>query len=219
MFKNNLITPTLTTGPFLIPGETGMGFPIDRLIVMFKNPTTFTLRASLMISSCPPIEQGGALPFIFNSTESIIGSFDVVIPPMSCTRTEINIEDLQNSLIRVRTTGDYKVCNCEPGYGKLEVSITGGNGNILPSCGSGGEPLTGLLVAEPTLFFRYKDFVTEDFFSHKEEESSENDVCCCKEEESSEESCCFKEGESLQDLLPKTRIPKPRDKKKRKRKK
>jgi hypothetical protein len=181
VFNDYLNTPTLTTGPFLVPGETGMGFPIDRLIAMLKNPTTFTLRASLIISSCPSNEQSGSLPFIFNSDESIIASFDVVIPPMSCTRLEINIEDLQNSVIRLRTTGDYKLCNCEPGYGELEVSITGGNGNVLPSCGSGGEPLTGLLVAEPTLFFRYKDFVVEDSCSHKEEE-------CCKGKENGKDS-------------------------------
>lgn len=218
MCENHFNTPTLTTGPFLVPGETGVGFPINRLIAMFKNPTTFPLRASLIISSCPPIEQGGTLPFIFNSMESVIDSFDVVIPPMSCTRVEINIEDLQNSIIRVRTAGDYKICNCEPAYGKLEISITGGNGNILPSSGSGGEPLVGLLVAEPTLFFHYKDFVTETLFPHKEEESSENDVCCCNEEESLEDSCCFKRGENLPGVLLKKARNELRNKKKRKRK-
>ncbi|HDR4909129.1 TPA: hypothetical protein QCR48_005722 [Bacillus cereus] len=150
----------LTTGPFLIPGETGVGFPVDRLIIILKNPTSSPLNALVKISSCSSKEQTGSLPFIFNTAESVIDTFDVnPIPPMSCTRLEIDIEDFQDHVLRVVTVGDYKIRDSSPSLGKLEISITGGNGNALPSCGSAPRHLPGLVVAEPTLFFRYKDFV------------------------------------------------------------
>lgn len=154
----------LTTGPFLIPVETGVGFPVDRLIIILKNPTNGRLNASVKISSFPSEEQTGLLPFIFNTAESVLDKFNVgPIPPKSCTRLEIDIEDFQNHVLQVVSAGDYKLHDSSPSPGKLEISITGGNGNSLPSCGSAPRHLAGLVAAEPTLFFRFKDFVALNY--------------------------------------------------------
>ncbi|MDQ6418922.1 hypothetical protein RB620_05655 [Paenibacillus sp. LHD-117] len=142
---------TLSTGPFHVPAFNP--FNQDRLVIILKNPTNKPLEASAKIDVCPlpPVDP---VSFPFNTAEETFFEFpETVVPAMSCTRIEVVIAPFIRSTLHVTTTGDYKVCDDIPVCGKLEISVTGGSGIV---------NAPGLINADPSLFFRYDNFVVCD---------------------------------------------------------
>lgn len=171
----------LTTGPFHIPlevdSELQEGRDNDRLIIILKNPTDVKLETSVKLGVClqPEIEEfNNEQIHVFANiaeTETNLGTH--VLKPHTCTRIERNIPgaignelDETNAVYRVTTKGDFKVCKntCEPICGLLEISVIAGS--IL----NPDEP--GLEQADPSTFFRYKDFVFCEDLKVKNNESS-----------------------------------------------
>ncbi|WP_340007607.1 hypothetical protein MHH52_07330 [Paenibacillus sp. FSL K6-0276] len=129
---------TLTTGPVYVPRFNDDN-PNDKLIVTLKNPTHKKLQAQVTLGICnspnPPQVAGGGgtsnsvQTFEIMETETNLGFFKV--DPMTCLRIEktfVNNQQpnnqLQDSVIRLTATGDFKICedSCEPICGLLEIS-------------------------------------------------------------------------------------------------
>lgn len=166
---------TLTTGPFLIPEEVGTDIQIgrnnDRLVIILKNPTEKELKASVKLGICfqpnggPMAEQTNNQFHVFSDIHEkdfSLGTHE--LNPHTCTRIERDIPgggfdsfevvtDERNAVYRVTVEGDFKICKktCQPICGLLEVSVVAG------SIFNPLEP--GLEQADPSTFFRYKDFV------------------------------------------------------------
>ncbi|WCK54960.1 hypothetical protein PP175_02785 [Aneurinibacillus sp. Ricciae_BoGa-3] len=143
---------TITTGPFYVSRVTNNGGPNDLLIIIIKNPTNRTLQADLSIETClPPSSPPTTTPEETNEVAVNAGFGRTPIHPHHCLRLEIPIAAFQNHALRVTSTGDYEVGEDRPKHGKLEITVIGGTGIF------GGS--SGLITADPTLFFRYGDFV------------------------------------------------------------
>lgn len=148
---------TITTGPFLVPFNAAIGNLNNRLVIIIKNPTIIPLEADVVIEFCEaPVasSEGTSLPFITTDAERsfLEGLGPTTIPPMSCTRLEIDISTFINAILHVKSTGDYIVGEDRPLRGKLEIEVVGGAGLSFPT-----NP--GLVVADPSMLFRYGDFV------------------------------------------------------------
>ncbi|WP_313640172.1 hypothetical protein [Paenibacillus sp.] len=134
---------TLTTGPVYVPPFND-DFPNDKLIVTLKNPTHKKLQAQVTLGICnspnPPASSlvaGGnhadnsVQTFKIMEIETNLGSFKV--DPMTCLRIEKTFvnNQLQDSVIRLTVTGDFKICedSCEPICGLLEISSVVGTEN------------------------------------------------------------------------------------------
>ncbi|MGV3487369.1 MAG: hypothetical protein ACO1OC_02120 [Tuberibacillus sp.] len=178
---------TITTGPFLVPEETGPDFQLgrnnDRLVITLKNPTNKKLKAAVKLGICrqpefvvgsPWTEGESAQVRTFkNIHEKEVNLGKHALKPHTCTRIERDIPggaldliadgDERNAVYRVTATGDFKTCkkSCEPVCGKLEISVVAGS-TFNPE-----QP--GLEQGDPVTFFRYKDFVLCEKEKHKDD--------------------------------------------------
>ncbi|MEN6324650.1 MAG: hypothetical protein ABFD18_00345 [Syntrophomonas sp.] len=158
---------TLTTGPFRVPMFNHNGLVNDRLVITIKNPTNKHLKANGYLELCPEcndsvgassVRDGASFAAISCEGPSIVGlclqsetrvcEFSTELNEDRCVSFEINIGDYPNATLRVTATGDFEECFCNPACGKLEMSVTGGQGAM-----DGEGPVAGLDYAEPTMFF------------------------------------------------------------------
>lgn len=172
----------LTTGPFHlaleVDSELQTGRDNDRLIIILKNPTNKKLSVSVKLGVClqPEIEDftNEEIHVFPNIPETEINLGTHKLEPHTCTRIERNIPGAigneineTNAVYQVMAKGDFKVCKftCEPICGLLEISVIAGS--IL----NPDEP--GLEQADPSTFFRFKDFV----FCDDRKVKMEDDAC------------------------------------------
>lgn len=164
---------TLTTGPFHVPRyHEGDSLVNNLLVITIKNPTNQYLRAHGYIELCPGCDDlvGSSVQIDGSSaaiscenvgwvsgclvTETRLCEFSVCLEPDKCVTFQIDIGNYPNATLRITAKGDFEVFNCMPICGKLEISVTGGVGAANTERNS-----SGLDFAEPTMFFRYHDFV------------------------------------------------------------
>ncbi|WP_313799669.1 hypothetical protein [Cytobacillus sp.] len=148
---------TITTGPFLIP-EVIDGFENNRLVITIKNPTNRPLEAEIVIETCPRPPAPITLPFISNIPEIPVPIHfgPSIVPPMNCTRIELDIFDFEGASLRVTSRGDYLVGEDRPLCGKLEIEVIGGQGSVSRTT---LDLAPGLFNADPSLIFHYGDFI------------------------------------------------------------
>lgn len=160
---------TITTGPFHVAlevdSEIQVGRENDRLIIILENPTSKKkLKASIKLQVClqPESEDsiGDDLLVFQNIPEIEIDLGTYVLKPHTCTRIERNIPgeigfetDERNAIYRIVAKGDFNISPkiFQPIGGLLEISV------IIGSIFNPIEP--GIEQADPSTFFRYKDFV------------------------------------------------------------
>ena len=144
---------TITTGPFLVPRLTSNGGPNNKLVIIIKNPTKETLEADLSIEACiPPSSPPIGTPQESDEVTVSEGFTMTPIGPERCLRLEVDLAPFDNHALRVSSTGNYEAGKDRPKCGKLEITVTGGTGFF------GGSSF-GLIIADPTLFFGFGDFV------------------------------------------------------------
>lgn len=160
---------TITTGPFHVAlevdSEIQVGRENDRIIIIIENPKSDKkLKVSIKLLVClqPESEDsiGNELLVFQNIPEIEIDLGTYVLKPNTCTRIERNIPgeigfetDERNAIYRIVAKGDFNISkkSLQPIGGLLEISV------IVGSIFNPLEP--GIEQADPSTFFRYKDFV------------------------------------------------------------
>jgi hypothetical protein len=181
---------TITTGPFFIPvNNISLN---DRLIVIIKNPTNRALEASIEIERSSIAEDPAAsitqFPTINTTPETPLGVGIPMtpIPAHSCHIFETDISTLRGTtILRVTSTGDYAVGEDKPKCGKLEIAVIGGTGRTTQI----HTPLPGLNLSDPSLLFRYENFVVCDKDDHDDKCTCVK-VCCDDHDDKSKKRIC-----------------------------
>jgi hypothetical protein len=155
---------TLSSGPFHLPTlPAGSSFRNNKILVIVNNPTKRTLEAEILVSACFPgsaIQNPVTPPELITLPQSTLASIgETNFPPHTCSQYEVFIPIDSRPILRVQSTGEYKVDGNRPSSGKLEISVVGGvsrddfGDNSLPPFSR------SLWESDPAAFIYFGDFV------------------------------------------------------------